>query len=328
MKIPAMSDPILKLTVPENEAGNRLDVFCAHKINDHTRSHFTKLAANGHITADGKALKASYKVKAGDKITIEMVAPPPLEAEPENMPLDIVFEDEHLLVVNKQAGIVCHPAAGNYDGTLINGLLYHFKNLENFSDKLRPGLVHRLDKDTSGLLVIAKDEQMLATLQKMMKKRTIKREYAALIWGKMPQAEGTIDLPMGRSPSDRKVMKVYGTKAREAVTHYSVIHTFSIAELIRVKLETGRTHQIRVHLSYFGNPVVGDPTYGGRSRAVTKLTGVKKKLGLSLLRVLETQALHAQNLSFIHPRTQKSMEFSSGLPEDFQKAIEILSKAD
>ncbi len=318
----------MKLTVPESEAGNRLDVFCARQVKDHTRSHFTKLASSGYITLDGKILKASYKVKPGDKITVEMAAPPPLEAEPENIPLDIVYEDEYLLVVNKQSGIVCHPAAGNYEGTLINGLLYHFKTLENFSDKLRPGLVHRLDKDTSGLLVVAKNEQMLATLQKMMKKRTITREYAALTWGKMPQAEGTIDLPMGRSPSDRKVMKVYGTNARDAITHYRVVHSFSIAELLKVKLETGRTHQIRVHLAYFGNPVVGDPTYGGRSKAVTKMTGPKKQLGLSLLRTLETQALHAQSLSFIHPKTQKKMAFTADLPNDFQKAIEILSRAD
>ncbi len=320
-----MDDPILKLTVPENEAGNRLDIFCARKVFDHTRSHFTKLASGGYITLNGKQLKPSYKVKPGDQIVIEMVAPPPLEAEPEDIPLDIVYEDEYLLIVNKQAGVVCHPAAGNYDGTLINGLLYHFKGLADFSDKLRPGLVHRLDKDTSGLLVIAKTEQMLATLQKMMKKRTIKREYAALVWGKMPQAEGTIDLPMGRSPSDRKVMKVYGTKARDAVTHFKVIHTFNIAELLRVKLETGRTHQIRVHLSHYGNPVVGDPAYGGRSKSVTRLTGPKKQLGLSLLRTLETQALHAQKLTFMHPRKQKEMSFESNLPEDFQKAIEILS---
>ena len=322
-----MEDPIIKLTVPETESGNRLDIFCAHKVDGHTRSHFTKLAAGGHITKDGKELKASYKVKPGDKIAIAMVAPPPLEAEPENLPLDIVYEDEYLLIVNKASGMVCHPAAGNYEGTLINALLYHFSQLKDFSDKLRPGLVHRLDKDTSGLLVIAKNEQMLAKLQKMMKRRTIKREYAALVWGNMPQAEGTIDLPMGRSPSDRKVMKVYGVKPREAVTHYRTIKTFSIAELLKVQLETGRTHQIRVHLSYFGNPVVGDPTYGGRSKGVTRLTGPKKQLGLSLLQTLETQALHAKRLTFHHPVTNKEMSFNSKLPDDFQKAIDILESA-
>lgn len=319
-----MDDPILKLTVPESEAGSRLDIFCAHKVDGYTRSYFTKLAANGHITKDGKTLKASYKVRASDRIIIEMAAPPPLEAEPEEMALDILYEDDYLLIVNKPADMVCHPAAGNYNGTLINGLLYHFSQLKNFSEKLRPGLVHRLDKDTSGLLVVAKDEPMLSRLQKMMRKRQINREYETLVWGKMAQSEGKIDLPMGRSPGDRKVMKVYGTTPREAITHYKVIKSFDVAELLKVKLETGRTHQIRVHLSYYGNPVIGDPTYGGRSKSLTRLTGSKRQLGLSLLRILNSQALHARNLSFRHPVTQKIMNFTSDLPEDFQKAIDIL----
>jgi len=323
-----MDNPILKLTVPENETGNRLDLFCAHKVEGFTRSHFTKLAASGHITKDKAALKASYKVKTGDKICIEMAPPPPLEAEPENIPLNVIYEDEYLLVINKQSGMVSHPAAGNYTGTLINGLLYHFGQLQNFSDKMRPGLVHRLDKDTSGLLVIAKDESTLAALQAMMKKREIKREYNALIWGKMPLPEGTIDLPMGRSQSDRKIMKVYGAKPREAITHYKVLKTYSIAELLEVRLETGRTHQIRVHLAHFGNPVIGDSTYGGRSKAITRLDRTKKNLGLSLLRVLDSQALHARNLSFVHPVTQKAMSFTSDLPDDFQKAVEILKSSN
>jgi 23S rRNA pseudouridine1911/1915/1917 synthase len=319
-----MSNPILKLTVPESESGIRLDIFCAHKVESHTRSHFTKLAAAGHITKNDIALKASYKVRTGDRIVIEMAAPPPLEAEPENLPLNIIYEDDYLLVVNKESGVVCHPAAGNYSGTLINSLLYHFSNLKDFSDKLRPGLVHRLDKDTSGLLLVAKDEQTLAMLQGMMKSRLITREYAALVWGKLAQAEGTIDLPMGRSPGDRKIMKVYGAKPREAVTHYRVVKSYTIAELLRVKLETGRTHQIRVHLSHFGHPVVGDPTYGGRSKMLTRLTGPKKQLGLSLLQALTSQALHARSLSFEHPHSHELMEFTSELPDDFQKAIEIL----
>jgi 23S rRNA pseudouridine1911/1915/1917 synthase len=322
-----MNNPILKLTVPESEAGNRLDIFCAHKVDGYTRSHFTKLAAAGNIRKDSSILKASYKVKSGDRIIIEMSPPPPLEAEPEDIPLDILYEDDYLLVVNKPSGMVSHPAAGNYTGTLINALLYHFSDLKNLSEKVRPGLVHRLDKDTSGLLIIAKDENTLAMLQDMMKKREINREYVALVWGKMAASEGTIDLPMGRSPGDRKVMKVYGSKPREAVTHYNVEKSYAIAELLKIRLQTGRTHQIRVHLSHYGHPVVGDPTYGGRSKAITRLTGHKKKLGLSLLRVLSSQALHAQNLKFTHPATHKTMEFTSDLPDDFQKAVEILESS-
>ncbi|MCP4582592.1 MAG: RluA family pseudouridine synthase [candidate division Zixibacteria bacterium] len=319
-----MDAPILRLEVSEEETGNRLDVFCTHRVEGHTRSHFTKLATAGYITSNGRVLKASYKVKSGDRITLEMVAPPPIDAQPEEIPLDIVHEDDYLLVVNKPSGMVCHPAAGNYSGTLINGLLFYFSQLKNFSDRIRPGLVHRLDKDTSGLLVIAKDEKILAQLQAMMKQRLISREYIALVWGKIAQAEGTIDLPIGRSPSDRKVMKVNGVKPRDAVTHYRVIKSFEIAELVGVKLQTGRTHQIRVHLSYFGTPVVGDSTYGGRSRSITRLTGPKKQIGLSLLKTLDSQALHAQKLSFEHPATGEQMSFQSDLPEDFQKAVEIL----
>jgi len=319
-----METPRIKLVVPADESGNRLDVFCTHRIEGYSRSHFTKLATSGYITINDQSLKPSHKVKPGEIIKIEMAAPPPIEAQPEEIPLDIVFEDDYLLIVNKPSGMVCHPAAGNYTGTLINGLLHYFSQLKNFSDRIRPGLVHRLDKDTSGLLVVAKDEKTLAQLQTMMKDRLISREYTALVWGKIAQAEGTIDLPMGRSVSDRKVMKVYGAKPREAVTHYQVIKSYEIAELLKVKLQTGRTHQIRVHLSYFGNPVVGDSTYGGRSKSITKLTGPKKQLGLSLLRILDSQALHARKLSFEHPVTKKSMSFSSELPEDFQKAVEIL----
>lgn len=319
-----MKTPILKLAVSENEHGSRVDVFCTHKIEGFSRSHFTKLAAAGHITIDNQPVKASHKVRPGETLVVEMAPPPPIEAQPEDIPLDIIYEDEFLLIVNKPSGMVCHPAAGNYTGTLVNGLLYYFSKLKDFSEKIRPGLVHRLDKNTSGLLVIAKTEQILAQLQAMMKKRLIERKYTALVWGKMGQVDGTIDLPLGRSPSDRKKMKVFGAKNRESITHYKVVKSYSIAEMLSVKLQTGRTHQIRVHLSYYGHPVIGDPTYGGRSKSVVKFTGKKKQLALSLLRILESQALHAKHLSFEHPVTKEMMEFSSDLPDDIQKAIEIL----
>ena len=319
-----MKAPVLKIIVGSNENGLRLDVFCTRKIEGYSRSHFTKLAAAGYIKLNDKSAKPSHKVKAGELFIIEMAAPPPIEAQSENIPLDIRYEDDYLLIVNKPSGMVSHPAAGNYSGTLINGLLYYLSNLKGFSDKIRPGLVHRLDKDTSGLLVIAKDEQTLALLQKMMKDRLIERQYKALVWGRMPNAEGTIDLPLGRSPSDRKKMRVYGTKNRESVTHYKVVKTYSIAELLTVKLQTGRTHQIRVHTSYFGNPVVGDSTYGGRSKAVIKFSGTNKRLALALLRELDSQALHAYSLALEHPVTKEQLSLTSDIPDDMQKAIAIL----
>ena len=323
-----MNTPIVKLIVPEDEHGTRLDIFCTHKIEGHTRSHFTKLAAAGHITINEQPMKPSHKVKSGELIIIQMASPPPIEAQAEDIPLDIIFEDDYLLIVNKPSGMVCHPAAGNYTGTLINGLLHHFSQLKDFSDKIRPGLVHRLDKDTSGLLIIAKDERTLAQLQTMMKKRLIERHYTALTWGKMSLSEGTIDLPLGRSPGDRKKIRVFGIKNRQSITHYNVVRSYSIAELLSIKLETGRTHQIRVHLSYFGNPVVGDSTYGGRSKAINRFTGIDKQLALSLLRVLDSQALHAQRLRFEHPATMERISFESDLPVDMQDVIKILEADD
>lgn len=318
-----MKNPVLKLSVPTDEDGSRLDIFCARKVEGYSRSYFTKLASAGHIKINGRQMKPSHKVKDGELVELEMATPPPLEAQPEDIKLNIIYEDDYLLIVNKPSGIVCHPAAGNYTGTLINALLYHFSNLKNFSDKIRPGLVHRLDKDTSGLLAVAKDEKTLSSLQALMKKRLIERTYFALVWGKMPRSKGTIDLPLGRSRSDRKKMKVFGISNRQAITHYEVINSYAITEMLKIKLGTGRTHQIRSHLSYFGNPVVGDPTYGGRSKAVMKFTGPKRQLALSLLRALDSQALHASHLSFEHPHTGEIMNFDSGLPEDMQKAIEI-----
>ncbi|OQX91891.1 MAG: hypothetical protein B6D58_05760 [candidate division Zixibacteria bacterium 4484_95] len=318
-----MKNPSLKLSVSKVENGTRLDVFCARKVDGHSRSYFTKLASTGHIKINDQKMKPSYKVRTGEVVQLEMETPPPLDAQPENIKLNIIYEDDYLLIVNKPSGMVCHPAAGNYTGTLINALLYHFSNLKNFSDKIRPGLVHRLDKDTSGLLIVAKDEKTLSALQTLMKKRLIERTYFALVWGKMPHAKGTIDLPIGRSRSDRKKMKVFGISNRQAITHYEVIDSYTITEMLKIKLGTGRTHQIRSHLSYFGHPVVGDPTYGGRSKAVMKFTGPKKQLALSLLNALDSQALHASHLSFEHPHTGKIMNFDSDLPDDMQKAIGI-----
>jgi 23S rRNA pseudouridine1911/1915/1917 synthase len=319
-----MTEPVLKIIVPFEEAETRLDIFCAHKIEGLSRSYFTKLAASGNITINGKTAKASHKVKPGEQVIIKIISPPPIEATPEDIPLNIVFEDEYLMVIDKPAGMVCHPAAGNYTGTLINAVLHHFAGLKNFDDKLRPGLVHRLDKDTSGLLVVAKTEQTLAKLQSALKARDIERTYTAVVWGKMPSTKGEIDLPLGRAPDDRKKMKVFGKGQRQALTFYEVQKKYSVGELLQIRLGTGRTHQIRVHLAYFGNPVIGDPTYGGRAKAVLKLSAKDRRLGMSILGVISRQALHATKLRFDHPITGRTMSFDSELPKDIQAVIDIL----
>lgn len=315
----------LKLTVPEELSGERLDIFCARKVIDRTRSYFTKIAAAGHITVDDKIAKASLKVKAGMKIEIEIVPSPPLEAQPENIPLNIVYEDTRMLIVNKPPDMVVHPAAGNYEGTLVNAVLYHLgEAVKNEFDMTRLGLVHRLDKDTSGLLVIAKDEQALAYLQKNLKDRNISRYYKALVWENIEPKSGKIDLPIGRSERDRKIMTVNPRHGRVAVTHYEVIESFGLGDFLEIKLETGRTHQIRVHLSHFGHPVIGDPTYGGRSKYLKRLNGKELSKASVLMGILDRQALHAFRLALPHPDDGRILTFESELPDDFKAALEYM----
>ncbi len=315
----------LKLTVPNDMAGERLDIFCSRKVTDRTRSYFTKLATAGHIAADGKIAKPSLKIKSGMKIEIELVASPPIEAEPENIPLQIIYEDDRIIIIDKPPGMVVHPAAGNYEGTLVNALLYHLgKPLENELPAERLGLVHRLDKDTSGLLVVAKDEHALAFLQTELKFRRISRQYTAIVWGEMEQSNGTIDLPIGRSERDRKIMTVNARHGREAVTHFTVLEKFRLASLLSIKLETGRTHQIRVHLSHFGNPVLGDPTYGGRSKYVKRLAKNDLAFAASLLGILSRQALHACRLELPHPDDKRILAFESPMPDDIVQVLDLL----
>jgi 23S rRNA pseudouridine1911/1915/1917 synthase len=315
----------LKLLVSTELSGERLDIFCSRKVIDRTRSYFTKLAAAGHIIVDGKIAKPSLKVKGGMRVEIEIVPPPPLEAIPENIPIEIIYEDARILIINKSPGMVVHPAAGNYEGTLVNAVLYHLgENVANDMDSTRLGLVHRLDKDTSGLLVVAKDERALAYLQKMMKERRISRQYKALVWGNIEPSKGKIDLPIGRSERDRKIMTVNPRHGREAVTHYELLERFMPADFLQLKLETGRTHQIRVHLSHFGHPVVGDPTYGGRSKYLKRLEKRELFFATGLLGILERQALHAFKLELPHPDDGRIMSFESSLPDDFSNALKYL----
>ena len=281
----------------------RIDQYLMNELGI-SRSKVEKLIKDGHVTVNGKIIKPSYSVKKDDYIEYEIVEED-MDVEPENIPLDIVYEDDDVIVVNKANGMVVHPAPGNYHGTLVNALMYHFKNLSKVNGALRPGIVHRIDADTTGLLMVAKNDKVHEILAKELESKETKRKYYALVWGVIEEDTATIDAPIGRDPKDRKKMAVVGD-GKHAVTHIEVLKRFKDATLIECVLETGRTHQIRVHLNYIGHPLVNDPVYG------------KRKL------IDESgQCLHAKELGFVHPITKKEMYFTSELPECF---INILNK--
>ena len=314
MKIdyPKISD----ISVPSKAHGTRIDLFLSQEDLGLSRSFVHKLILDKRILVDGQAVKPSHKLKGGEQIKIEI---PPLEKpslEPEDIPLDIVYEDPDLLVVNKKAGMVVHPAAGNFSHTLVNALLFQCKDLSGINGVLRPGIVHRLDKNTSGLLVVAKNDFAHLGLAEQIKNRTLLREYAAIVWGHMPTEDGVIEAPIGRAPRDRKKMAVTRVKGRESLTQYKVLERFSLCDLLSIRLKTGRTHQIRVHLSYLNHPVLGDPEYGGRQKWLKGIYDRERPLAQKLLNLIERQALHAKKIGFIHPRTKKHLEFDSDLPED------------
>lgn len=285
--------------VDENNSGQRLDVFLAKQDLGLSRSRVQKLVAEKMIKVNGKnATRSSYKVRPGDNILVEVPPPKELKVEPENIPLDIYYEDSDVVVINKPRGLVVHPAEGNWHGTLVNALLYHCKDLSGISGEIRPGIVHRLDKDTSGLLMVAKNDAAHLKLAEQLKEREVVRRYLALVHGRVKADRGKIDAPIGRHPVDRKKMAVVGRNSREAVTHYRVLERKSNYTLVDLRLETGRTHQIRVHMAYINHPVVGDTCYGP----------AKPHFGL------EGQFLHAYRLGFLHPRTGEYLEFNAPLP--------------
>ncbi len=292
------------------EDGNneRLDVFITRRIRNLSRSYAQKLIKKGYITVDGASQKSNYRVKMGETVRIFIPPPKKLEAKPERIPLDILYEDDDIIVVNKPKGMVVHPAPGNYSGTLVNALLYHCDNLSGINGKIRPGIVHRLDKDTSGVMVAAKNDSAHRKLVEQIKQRKIKRRYIALVYGCIKEEKGTINAPIGRHPVNRKKMAVTDKNSKHAVTHFEVLERFKDFTLIKVFLDTGRTHQIRVHMAYIGHPVVGDPKY---SKA-------KNDIGL------DTQALHAQVLSLYHPATGEYMEFEAPIPEEFKSVLKKL----
>ena len=312
--------------VDKGQAPLRIDKYLMNFIENATRNKVQAAAKEGNIYVNDVPVKSNYKVKPLDRIRV-LFEHPPFEnlLVGEDMPLDIVFEDDVLLVVNKPAGLVVHPGHGNYSGTLINGLIYHFDNLpKNSSD--RPGLVHRIDKDTSGLLVVAKTEQAMAHLSKQFKDKTSEREYVAIVWGNMEDDEGTIEGNIGRHPKNRLQNTVYfgedEDKGKPAVTHYKVLERLTYVTLVSCKLETGRTHQIRVHMKHIGHTLFNDERYGGE-RILKGTTFTKyKQFVENCFKILPRQALHAKTLGFVHPTSGKSMSFNTPIPDDMQQCIE------
>ncbi|MDX1627612.1 MAG: RluA family pseudouridine synthase [Fulvivirga sp.] len=304
----------------------RIDKFLMDRLPNATRNKLQAGIKDGFVKVNDEEVKPNYKVRPGDVITVGLPEPPrDTEVVPEDIPLNIVYEDEHLLVVNKEAGMVVHPAYQNWTGTLVNALAYHFKNLpEMEGNEGRPGLVHRIDKDTSGLLVIAKSEKAMNGLAKQFYDHSIDRTYLALVWGEPSPEKGTIEVNLGRSPKDRRVTMAFEDDAigRNAITHYKVLETLRYVALIQCNLETGRTHQIRAHMKYLGHPLFNDETYGGDKILKGTPFSKYKSFVENCFKIMPRQALHAKSLGFIHPVKKKHMQFDSELPEDFKSVLE------
>ena len=313
------------IDVPEGKRKERIDTFLTHHIENTTRSKVQKAIESGLVKVNGVVVKANYNVKPFDKVeAVQVISPRPEDVEPEEIPLDIIFEDDYLIIVNKPAGMVAHPAYANYTGTLVNALLHHTKSLSNVNETGRPGIVHRIDKDTSGLLVVAKDDFTHAKLAAQFSKHSIEREYHAICWGKFKEKEGEIATKIARSKSDRKKFTISDKEGKEAVTFYKVLEQFEFTSYLKLNLKTGRTHQIRVHLSGIGKPIFGDPTYGGNKvHAGFDSPKIKNRI-VNLLEIMPRQALHAKTLGFIHPHTNELVRFDSELPEDFKLLLEKL----
>ena len=303
-------EEIREFLVEEDEEGDRLDVYLADQFVDMSRSYIQKIIKDKKVTVNGKIEKAKYLVKEEDKIVIEIPKPKVLEVVPQDILIEIVYEDDDIIIVNKPQGMVVHPAPGNYEGTLVNAILYHCKgNLSSINGVIRPGIVHRIDKDTSGILMIAKNNNAHNCLAEQLKDHSITREYEFICYGVFKEDNVTVDRPIGRNPKDRLKMAIV-PNGKRAVTHFEVIERFNGYTHVRARLETGRTHQIRVHAMSINHPLVGDPVYGPKNSKI-KLNG---------------QALHAKKLGFIHPTTKEYIEFDSELPDYFQKLLEKLRK--
>ena len=310
----------MDLAVPVESAAERLDLFLRTHCPQHSRSSIQALIKAGAIRVNGQKTRPSYLVQPGDEIAVELPAPEPSAVRPEPLPLSIAYEDDDLLVVNKAAGMTVHPAPGATEGTLVNALLHHCRDLSGINGALRPGIVHRLDKETSGLLLVAKRDAAHRTLAAMLQAHQIERRYAALVWGVLRGEGERIEAPIGRHPKNRKKMAVVAD-GRAATTNFKVVEHCPFTTWVECQLETGRTHQIRVHLAHIGHPVFGDPVYGGRDQA----RGVRpeyRRQANWMLSLIKRQALHAKKLRFAHPTTGEMMEFTAPLPEDLQAVLE------
>ncbi len=312
--------------VAKPETPTRLDKYLSEKERMLTRSQIQRLIKGGMIVVDGLRAKPSQRIKGGEVISVTIPEPVASDILPEDVPLDVVYEDKYLIVVNKPAGMVVHPAAGVSSGTLVNALLGHCKDLSGIGGVIRPGVVHRLDKGTSGLIIAAKDDRTHLLLSQALRERKISRIYEAIVWG-IPPRQGRIETLIGRSPINRKKMIVRQETGRIAITSFEVVEPFEFASLVRISLHTGRTHQIRVHMAHIGHPIFGDPVYGGRRRKYGELKESTMKRARECLSLIDRQALHARKLIFTHPITGSKIELEACLPDDMQTLLRRLRES-
>ena len=299
----------IKIIIDEKYIGQRIDKVLSKEMTDYSRTQIQLLIQNGHVKVNNQIIKASYKLESNDVIDIHIPEPENTDILPEDIPLNIVYEDSDVIVVNKPTGMIVHPSAGIYNGTLVNALLYHCHDLSGINGVNRPGIVHRIDKETSGLLMVAKNDMAHQSLSEQLQEHTVTRRYYALVHGLIPHEFGRIEAPIGRDPNDRQKMTCTDKNAKDAITNFKVLERFKNMSLVECRLETGRTHQIRVHMQYIGHPVYGDPQYGLKRDDTT-----------------HGQYLHAKILGFIHPRTQEELVFDSELPDFFKEKLDELSR--
>jgi len=319
-----VTNPPHNFRIDPKSANQRLDRFLNTQLPEHTRSYFQQLISRGFVQVNAKLVKSGYNLKANDEITIIIPDPEPSHILPENIPINIIYEDASVIVIDKPPGLIVHPGAGHRSGTLVSALLFHCRNLSGINGVLRPGIVHRLDKNTSGLLVAAKNDNSHLFLTRQFETREIERTYQAIVWGLVAREMGQIDTLIDRSFRDRKKMSVSSQRGRQAITNFNIEEKFQYFSFLNLTLGTGRTHQIRVHLNHINHPVFGDPDYHGRQSQINRIPANRQRYVQNVLKKMPRQALHARKLSFIHPESRKRMTFDSELPSDMKEALELL----